>query len=166
MAAELIISALKQRLENKNICVLREFEALDIKRHEHSVVVLGIENITAENQGMGDYLGMLEDENTGVFVNQYGKRLSLRIRADIFVSPELGSAEAEETFALLSDVLLSGGCGGEMRSMTRERIAYDEETGMLCIRCSVDLSALFIFSSPEDEVYFTDFRLGEVTIHV
>jgi len=161
-----ILEAVENCLTADGVCVLRAFAPERRQRHGHSFCVLGLRSLKLEEPGLGSYLGVETDKTTGASLARYGRRLTAKVGLDLYAAPEEGAESLEALFRQTADLLLNGPGIEGMTELEREALAYDSETECLRIRCALGFTGALVCARSDSGENFTDFRLGELTIHV
>lgn len=131
---------------------------------DHPVVLVSMESCQVDSAGMGDYLGELENQETGLFEEVYGLRCFLTLGLDVYAPPGGGEKPLQTAVgALLSALGESDHAVMQVREFRTGTTLYDVESGRLSKKVEMKNTLYLYYMEGSDEP-FLDFDLrGEVT---
>lgn len=127
------------------------------------VVLVSLDGLDCGPAAMQDYLGQVPDEESGTWLELYGRRASMTFVLDVLARPAVGMQACRSTFDELLRVFqrekpagltVSGLKGGEPE--------YDEKEGLLRLRCRLECTG-WLYAAGNEAGAFLDFTLkGDV----
>lgn len=136
----LIRSALSGYFQGLGLCVAKE----EPRSHDHPVALLSIQKCAMDSAGLGDYLGISEQD--GEELEVYGKRCSLTVALDFFAPASGGKGLLTKETDLVLDCLAKGDSSSlKLREFSMGAVSYDKSTGCYCQALELKMQVYFYF---------------------
>lgn len=154
---EQLIRLLLQTIEQAGFPAIRANPADRLPRISAPVVCIGVKQAKGSAAGFYDYLGTIDDPETGP-QELYGRRVDCAMQLEV-ISPLSGGAQTAEDAA--SAVMQAAGalCGVRVGSLTLGSVRCDAENAVFRCPVTVELSAYFYAVETDDGESLTDFIL-------
>lgn len=159
---EVAVIAFVSLLNEAGISAVRSFPNELIDR-EAPVVCVGLASAKRTGAGMGDYLGMREEED-GRLTELFGSRCELGFEIDIY-SPRgeaFSAAGCTECFSDICEVIEAAPLGMKLRSVSCSPAEYDTTADMFRCRAEITCDVFLVREAYEDGGEFSDYVLRGV----
>lgn len=130
---------------------------------EEPVVLVSLDKLDCGPAAMQDYLGQVLDEQSGMWLELYGRRAKMTFVLDVLARPGVGMQACRSTFdALLAAVQREKPVGLSVSELKGEEPEYDEKEGLLRLRCRLECVG-WLYAAGDEAGTFLDFTLkGDV----
>lgn len=158
---ETVLNSIVSLLQVAGINAMLQYPITALDRMHGPVVCVAVKSGTRGGSGLGDYLGIRNDN--GALRELYGYRLNLTISLDIFVPwSEESVSDAMSCFAAVSDALYALPSGLKPKKIHCGTAKPDKETEMLKCPAEMECIAVLICEKDAESGEFTDFVLKGV----
>lgn len=128
-------------------------------RPEAPTVCVSIRSCAVEPGSFSDYLGERYNEETGLWQELYGKKLSLTFGLDLYALPESQPGEMQTALDKLTLALAQGGPEGmTVEGFSTAEAGYDSATRLLKREVQAVCRA-YLWAAQEENETFLDFTL-------
>ena len=146
-------------LNGQGVCAVTAFESGRRVKRETAVMVVSIRACVGGPAGFQDYLGERLDEESGKWVEWYGRKAEITFGLDIW-APRAGGEEAcAAHFSKAAQVLTLGGPEGvRFGEISCGETVFDEQEGLF--RCPAKaVGTVFLRARADESGMFTDFTV-------
>lgn len=155
---EQLTDRILKALQDAGIAAVRAIPDRVMPRLKGPVTAVATQKAEAVQPGFFQYLGVIQDPETGE-QELYGRRLTATVLLDTVSPPAKGAAECAGQVERLSQALLTGIEGVQIRTMQTEGCRFDPASGCFRQSLQVEVQAwLYAVQLSEDQL-FTDFTL-------
>ena len=156
-----VLKSIVSLLQAAGIDAMLQYPMDVLNKKRGPVVCVAVKNGTRSGSGMGDYLGVREEN--GAVLEVYGYRAELTVSLDIFVPWGENSVSAVmQCFAAVSDALYAAPSGLKLQKIHCGTAKPDHDTEMLKCPVELDCIAVLVCERNTESGEFTDFVLKGV----
>lgn len=130
---------------------------------DEPVVLVSLEKLDCGPAAMQDYLGQVLDEDTGMWLELYGRRAKMTFVLDVLARPGVGMKACRSVFdGLLRVFQREKPVGLSILELKGEEPEYDKKEGLLRLRCRLECTG-WLYAAGDETGTFLDFTLrGDV----
>ena len=158
---ETVLNGIVSLLQAAGIDAMLQYPITPLDKKRGPVVCVAVKSGTQSGSGLGDYLGIRNDN--GALRDLYGYRLHLTVSLDIFVPWSTESiSDAMACFSAVSHALYALPSGLKPQKIYCGTAKPDKETEMLKYPAEMECIAVLICEKDMENGEFTDFVLKGV----
>ena len=156
-----VLTSIVSLLQSAGIDAVLQYPVSALEKRRGPIVCVAVKNGTRSSSGLGDYLGVREEN--GAIVEVYGCRVELTVALDIFVPwGEESLSEAMRCFAAVGDALYTLPSGLKVQKIHCGETKPDRETEMLKCPAELECIAVLVCERNTENGEFADFVLKGV----
>lgn len=127
------------------------------------VVLVSLDKLDCGPAAMQDYLGQTLDEETGMWLERYGRRAKMTFMLDVLARPDVGVQACRAVFEqVLRTVQQEKPVGLSVLELKGQEPEYDEKEELLRLRCQLECAG-WLYVAGDEVGSFLDFTLrGDV----
>ena len=154
-----VITSVVNWLLDANINAVKKYPETKLDRKK-STVSVSIKSALMTSSGAGNYLGIYD--YGGTLCEVYGSRAEICFALDIY-TPDNCTAEV---FDDIANAVRSLPDGLKLKSLECVDTEFDANSGMFCLKCKLDCTAIMVRTENGEQSEFSDFVLrGELNAY-
>lgn len=130
---------------------------------EEPIVLVSLDKLDCGPAAMQDYLGQALDEESGMWMELYGRKAKMTFTLDVLARPSVGMQACRAAFdEVLRVFQREKPVGLTVSELKGEEPKYDEKEGLLRLRCQLECIG-WLYAAGDEAGTFLDFTLkGDV----
>ena len=130
---------------------------------EEPIVLVSLDKLDCGPAAMQDYLGQMLDEESGMWLELYGRKAKMSFVLDVLARPGVGMQACRTVFdGILRVFQREKPAGMSVSQLKGEEPEYDEKEGLLRLRCRLECVG-WLYTAGDEAGTFLDFTLkGDV----